>query len=111
MLNCAVHVLMYTYYMLAAIGVDQRYLWWKRYLTRIQLVNSTPTHITFFSSESHQGDVHTTRGTYTNPLFCLQYLDNITQFSGYEGGGRISLRHVYWGLLSQTHLSWPPFLP
>ena len=39
MLNSFVHIFMYTYYGLAAIGPHmQKYLWWKRYLTRMQLV-------------------------------------------------------------------------
>jgi elongation of very long chain fatty acids protein 4 len=39
MVNCFVHVLMYSYYALAALGPKvQRYLWWKKYLTMIQLV-------------------------------------------------------------------------
>lgn len=39
MVNCFVHVLMYSYYALAALGPRvQRYLWWKKYLTMIQLV-------------------------------------------------------------------------
>ncbi|KAK3606191.1 hypothetical protein CHS0354_010837 [Potamilus streckersoni] len=38
MLNSFVHVIMYTYYGLAAFGPHmQKYLWWKRYLTRMQL--------------------------------------------------------------------------
>ncbi|XP_075223936.1 very long chain fatty acid elongase 7-like [Lycorma delicatula] len=37
-LNCAVHVIMYAYYFLAALGPEvQKYLWWKRYLTKIQI--------------------------------------------------------------------------
>jgi len=37
--NSSVHVLMYTYYGLSALGPHmQKYLWWKKYLTRIQLV-------------------------------------------------------------------------
>lgn len=36
--NCFIHAVMYTYYMLAAIGPHmQKYLWWKRYLTRMQI--------------------------------------------------------------------------
>lgn len=39
MVNCFVHVLMYSYYALAAMGPHiQRYLWWKKYLTMMQLV-------------------------------------------------------------------------
>ena len=38
--NCFVHVMMYAYYGLSAIGPQMRpYLWWKRYITRIQLVS------------------------------------------------------------------------
>lgn len=36
--NTAVHVVMYTYYFLAAFGVNQKYLWWKRHLTKFQMV-------------------------------------------------------------------------
>ena len=40
LLNTGVHVLMYTYYGLAALGPQwQRYLWWKKYLTTLQLVS------------------------------------------------------------------------
>lgn len=38
-LNTFVHIIMYTYYMLAAMGPKvQKYLWWKKYLTILQLV-------------------------------------------------------------------------
>lgn len=37
-LNSAVHVIMYTYYALSALGPEvQKYLWWKRYITQVQL--------------------------------------------------------------------------
>lgn len=39
-LNNFVHVLMYFYYMLAAMGPQyQKYLWWKRYMTELQIVS------------------------------------------------------------------------
>ena len=39
LLNSAVHVIMYSYYALAAFGPTiQKYLWWKRYITQIQLL-------------------------------------------------------------------------
>lgn len=39
LLNTAVHVVMYTYYGLCALGpAYQKYLWWKKYLTSLQLV-------------------------------------------------------------------------
>nr|XP_050036103.1 elongation of very long chain fatty acids protein AAEL008004-like [Dermacentor andersoni] len=38
-LNCFVHVIMYTYYFLSLLGpAVQKHLWWKRYLTQVQLV-------------------------------------------------------------------------
>jgi len=44
-LNMGVHVVMYFYYLMAAMGPTvQRYLWWKRYLTTMQLVQ----FVTFF---------------------------------------------------------------
>eukprot|EP00731_Ephydatia_muelleri_P006067 Em0003g315a len=39
MLNSFVHVVMYTYYLLSALGPRVRkYLWWKKYLTGMQLI-------------------------------------------------------------------------
>ncbi|KAK7603572.1 hypothetical protein V9T40_003571 [Parthenolecanium corni] len=39
LLNTFVHIIMYAYYMLAAMGPQmQRYLWWKKYLTALQMV-------------------------------------------------------------------------
>ena len=41
MVNSFIHTLMYTYYALAALGPKmQKYLWWKRYMTKLQLVGS-----------------------------------------------------------------------
>lgn len=37
-LNSVVHVVLYTYYLIAALGPKyQKYLWWKKYVTKIQL--------------------------------------------------------------------------
>ncbi|KAK0068481.1 elongation of very long chain fatty acids protein 4-like isoform X1 [Biomphalaria pfeifferi] len=39
MINSFIHVIMYTYYGVAALGPEfQKFLWWKRYLTRLQLL-------------------------------------------------------------------------
>nr|ATI22182.1 elongase 7 [Brachionus koreanus]QBO55915.1 elongation of very long chain fatty acid 9e [Brachionus koreanus] len=39
MLNSLVHTIMYGYYGLAALGPSvQKYLWWKKYITQIQLI-------------------------------------------------------------------------
>ncbi|XP_065311003.1 very long chain fatty acid elongase AAEL008004-like [Dermacentor albipictus] len=38
-INAFVHIIMYTYYFLAALGPGlQKYLWWKKYLTTIQIL-------------------------------------------------------------------------
>ncbi|XP_071527223.1 very long chain fatty acid elongase 7-like [Panulirus ornatus] len=47
-LNCFVHIVMYTYYLLAAMGPSVRpYLWWKKYLTSLQMLQFT---VVFFHS-------------------------------------------------------------
>ncbi|KAF3427942.1 hypothetical protein E2986_02472 [Frieseomelitta varia] len=39
LINNAVHVIMYMYYMVSAMGPEyQKYLWWKKHLTTVQLV-------------------------------------------------------------------------
>lgn len=39
LLNCFVHIVMYFYYMIAAMGPQyQKYIWWKKYLTTFQMV-------------------------------------------------------------------------
>jgi len=38
MLNCSVHVIMYSYYGLSLFPSLRKYLWWKKYVTLIQLV-------------------------------------------------------------------------
>ena len=41
MLNSGIHVLMYAYYGLAACGKSYtKYLWWKKYITSLQLVGN-----------------------------------------------------------------------
>lgn len=43
-LNTFVHVIMYMYYFLAALGPRiQKYLWWKKYITVMQLVSINST--------------------------------------------------------------------
>jgi len=38
-LNCLVHVVMYSYYGLSVIPSLKGKLWWKRYITRFQMVS------------------------------------------------------------------------
>lgn len=45
-LNSLVHVIMYSYYFLAALGPHmQKYLWWKKYLTTFQMLQFTVVFI------------------------------------------------------------------
>lgn len=40
LLNTFVHIVMYFYYMIAAMGPEyQKYIWWKKYLTTFQMVS------------------------------------------------------------------------
>lgn len=40
LINSFIHVIMYSYYLLAAMGPHmQKYLWWKKYLTIMQIVS------------------------------------------------------------------------
>lgn len=40
MLNSFVHIVMYFYYMVAAMGPQyQKFIWWKKYLTTFQMVS------------------------------------------------------------------------
>jgi len=39
LINSCVHVAMYTYYGIAALGPEyQKYIWWKKYLTKLQII-------------------------------------------------------------------------
>lgn len=39
MINCLIHVIIYTYYFLLSLGpAVTPYLWWKRYLTQLQII-------------------------------------------------------------------------
>ncbi|XP_058806719.1 elongation of very long chain fatty acids protein AAEL008004-like [Phymastichus coffea] len=65
LINSFIHVLMYTYYMLSAFGPNmQKFLWWKRHLTSLQLVQFT---IIFF----HNLQVLVTNCNYPKPLSFL----------------------------------------
>lgn len=47
-INSFIHVIMYVYYMLSAMGPQmQKYLWWKKYLTVMQIVSE------YFCFHSH----------------------------------------------------------
>ncbi|CAG2171718.1 unnamed protein product [Oppiella nova] len=48
LLNGFIHVVMYGYYALAALGPQyQKYLWWKKYITQMQLIQMTIAFVWF----------------------------------------------------------------
>ena len=50
LINASVHVIMYAYYFLAALGPHmQKYLWWKRHLTKLQGWKTTPGLCSLFA--------------------------------------------------------------
>ena len=56
MLNAAVHVIMYAYYFIAALGPSyRRWLWWKKYLTILQLAQFTAA-LVFATKAVIEGD-------------------------------------------------------
>lgn len=63
-LNCLVHVFMYSYYGLSAIPSMKDKLWWKKYITTIQLVQFV---ITF--SHTSIGLIQTMRGQCSFPMW------------------------------------------
>lgn len=81
LLNTYVHIVMYSYYGLAALGPHmQKYLWWKRYLTSLQLVNTQ--HTLIFCSFSLSLLVYQSLLSHKFVLFCelLQYICPVSRW-------------------------------
>lgn len=54
-INTAVHTVMYSYYFLSAMGPQmQKYLWWKKYLTRMQIVSKNKILSIFLYYNEHR---------------------------------------------------------
>ena len=46
LLNSFIHFLMYTYYGVSALGEKyQKYLWWKKWMTKMQMVSQLKSHL------------------------------------------------------------------
>ena len=57
-INTFIHVIMYSYYALAALGPEfQKYLWWKRYITQIQLIQFICVMVWFVVVYNKQTDL------------------------------------------------------
>lgn len=37
-INSSIHIVMYTYYLLTAVGYEKNNIWWKKYLTQLQMI-------------------------------------------------------------------------
>merc|ERR1712080_656323 len=82
-LNSGVHTLMYLYYLLAAAGpAMQPYLWWKKYLTTIQLVQFVWCSCTPSSRSS------STATTQSPPRSCSPSLASSTSCSSWHSTAR-----------------------
>jgi hypothetical protein len=92
MLNSFVHIVMYFYYMIAAMGPQyQKYIWWKKYLTAFQMVSlfdyklihttliSNAYNIWFVISNTKKCNVWFS----TNFLNWHKYLEYLFDFGGF----------------------------
>jgi hypothetical protein len=67
LVNNIVHIIMYFYYMLSAMGPQyQKYLWWKKHLTLLQLVSSLGIRASSFCEQTPS------TSSYTRKLALLQ---------------------------------------
>ncbi|GIY34618.1 elongation of very long chain fatty acids protein 7 [Caerostris darwini] len=74
-LNSFVHVLMYTYYGLAAMGPSvQKYLWWKEYLTKLQMLQFVIILIFVLVIIPLSGCKTSKHGIYIDILFAALFL-------------------------------------
>ncbi|XP_047135414.2 very long chain fatty acid elongase AAEL008004 [Hydra vulgaris] len=74
-LNCFIHSIMYTYYMLAAVGPHMhKYLWWKKYLTKMQM--SQFVLIFFYCSNA----IHACKDDINNTFFWIHWFYMISLF-------------------------------
>lgn len=70
-INSLVHVVMYLYYLLAGLGPQyQKYLWWKKYLTVLQLIQFT---VVFF----HLAQLFFIPCNYPKPIVALLSLNAV----------------------------------
>jgi hypothetical protein len=99
MVNSFIHVVMYSYYGLSALGPHmQKYLWWKRYLTMMQLVS-------FFSSPDPKG----------HASYCHHWASVVRPSVNFSHFNQLLWSH--WDNLNQTLVQWsldgplPKFCP
>jgi hypothetical protein len=65
LLNSFVHIIMYSYYFLAALGPSvQKYLFWKKYVTKLQMLQFAIIIIYFISIAVRGCKIHVYVSTY-----------------------------------------------
>lgn len=58
LINSFIHTVMYSYYFLSALGPHmQKYLWWKKYLTRMQIVSLNAEKYTVLNQSRTQHEI------------------------------------------------------
>lgn len=69
-INSFVHIVMYSYYLLSALGPQvQKYLWWKKHITNMQMVRHSPGAVRIVIGSSAQAQPpHTHTHTKLNVL-------------------------------------------
>lgn len=99
LLNSIVHVIMYSYYALSALGPAMRkYLWWKKHITHLQLLQFTlaiihSVHALYIDCNFPKWMQYTLIGYATSFIFLFTnfyihaYLKRKGKRSGSEGGG------------------------
>ncbi|XP_055933505.1 elongation of very long chain fatty acids protein 4-like [Argiope bruennichi] len=79
--NSIVHIVMYTYYGLAAIGPEvQKHLWWKEYLTRMQILQFIVIILFVTVILPITGCTPTKHGIYIDIAFALIFLSLFINF-------------------------------
>lgn len=94
-INSFIHVIMYAYYMLSAIPAMQKYLWWKKYLTIMQLVS----WLIFHTCQKCQWKWFVLRLNRFNLLLCL-----FTRFKFNFNQTVLILNNLHW-FFHSTHFS------
>jgi len=78
--NCFIHSIMYAYYCLAALGPHmQKYLWWKRYLTMMQLTQFFFVIVQLLNT-FNTGCKYNTMCAYINFAFVITLVGLFTDF-------------------------------
>lgn len=77
LINSFVHVLMYAYYGISTLGPEYaKYVWWKKHLTKVQLVSFSKILVELYSllQRSRSPDRSNDRDWCTSPFYNLNYL-------------------------------------